>query len=354
MSVWNTYPPTYREKEVQAILSAAQAGECVSVVGLSGAGKSNLMGFIAHRQDIFSHPAVLVDCNRLLEHTPRAFFGLLSQVLGDTEETTGDLQTLDRIISKRLSEPTEPLCILLDRFDALSDGADRAISSSLRALRDAHKYQLTFVIATRTPLDQHSELAELFYAHTLWLGPLSESDARWNVRRYAQRKSLDWGDDVADKMIEITWGYPALLRAASEAYAMGAKLEIQSVGEHPAVQRRVAEFWVDEPSEGALRESGLAGQPLLRFGRAPEDFDTSQLTAKEHLLLEYLKSHPGEVCEKDALIQAVWPEDEIYERGIRDDSLAQLVRRLRVKIEPDPSSPRYIHTVSGRGYRFTQ
>ncbi|MBC8497075.1 MAG: ATP-binding protein [Anaerolineales bacterium] len=53
MSVWNTYPPNCREKEVQAILSAVGAGECISVVGLSGAGKSNLMGFIAHRRDIF-------------------------------------------------------------------------------------------------------------------------------------------------------------------------------------------------------------------------------------------------------------------------------------------------------------
>jgi two-component system KDP operon response regulator KdpE len=58
------------------------------------------------------------------------------------------------------------------------------------------------------------------------------------------------------------------------------------------------------------------------------------------------------VCEKDDLIQAVWPEDKIFEQGIRDDSLAQLVRRLRKKIEPDPASPRRIHTIPGRGYRF--
>ena len=36
---------------------------------------------------------------------------------------------------------------------------------------------------------------------------------------------------------------------------------------------------------------------------------------------------------------AVWPEDRIYGQGIRDDSLAQLVRRLREKIEPNPSAP---------------
>jgi DNA-binding response OmpR family regulator len=83
------------------------------------------------------------------------------------------------------------------------------------------------------------------------------------------------------------------------------------------------------------------------------DFDTSRLTAKEALLFEYLRSHPGQVCTKDELVQAVWPEDQIYEQGVRDDSLAQLVRRTRIKIEPDPSTPLYLHTIPGRGYKFT-
>jgi two-component system response regulator SaeR len=71
------------------------------------------------------------------------------------------------------------------------------------------------------------------------------------------------------------------------------------------------------------------------------------------LLLEYFRVHPNQVCEKDELIRGVWPEDKIYERGIRDDSLAQLIRRLREKIEPDPSNPQRIHTVPGRGYRYS-
>jgi two-component system KDP operon response regulator KdpE len=58
------------------------------------------------------------------------------------------------------------------------------------------------------------------------------------------------------------------------------------------------------------------------------------------------------VCEKDDLIRAAWPEDRAFLEGLRDDSLAQLVRRLRKKIEPDPSNPRHIHTIPGRGYRY--
>ncbi len=57
------------------------------------------------------------------------------------------------------------------------------------------------------------------------------------------------------------------------------------------------------------------------------------------------------MCEKDDLIRAVWPDEQVL-AGLRDDSLAQLVRRLREKIEADPSHPAHILTVPGRGYRY--
>ena len=350
MSIWNTYPADYRTREVRRVLTAVQAGECVSVIGLSGAGKSNLMGFLAHRSDAFPHPNTLVDCNRLRQNTSDELFRLIRRSLGGNNSVEDEFDALDLLIEKHLAENGGKLTLLLDRFEILAE--DFSIASNLRALRDAHKYQLTFVIATRCPLDPTSELTELFFGHTLWLGPLSESDTLWNVNRYAERVGQDWEQNVATQMRELTWGYPSLLRAVSEAYANGARLDLAELQDHPAIQKRVKEFWNDAPSETDLQNSGLAGLPLLALAASPQDFDTSQLTEKEFLLLEYLQAHPEEVCTKDALVQAVWPEDQIYERGIRDDSLAQLVRRLRVKIEPNPSEPRFIQTVAGRGYRF--
>jgi DNA-binding winged helix-turn-helix (wHTH) protein len=120
--------------------------------------------------------------------------------------------------------------------------------------------------------------------------------------------------------------------------------------------RRVAEFWADHPDAEAIANSGLNGHPFLEVKLPQVEsqslIDSAQLTAKEHLLLIYLQAHAGQVCEKDDLIHAVWPEDVIFEQGIRDESLAQLVRRLRVKVEPDPANPTYIHTIPGRGYLF--
>jgi hypothetical protein len=310
------------------------------------------MGFIANRPDIFAYPNALVDCNRLRENTSEELFKLIRRSLGDTSPFKNEFEALDLVIEKKLDKNGGKLAILLDRFEILAE--DLSIASNLRALRDAHKYQLTFVAATRRPLSPSSELAELFFGHTLWLGPLNENDTLWNVLRYALRVDQEWAATIAAQMRELTWGYPSLLRAVCEAFAGGAKLDLAELRVHPAIQRRVKEFWDDAPSESDIRNSGLEGLPLLELAPSSQAFDTSQLTEKEFLLLEYLQSHSDQVCSKDDLVQAVWPEDVIYERGIRDDSLAQLVRRLRVKIEPDPSDPSYIQTVPGRGYRFLE
>ncbi|MEW5868364.1 MAG: winged helix-turn-helix domain-containing protein [Chloroflexota bacterium] len=401
MTAWQEYPEDYRADEVAFILKAARAGDCAALVGLSGSGKSNLLNFIAQRKQLPSRVEekdgknfgfiaahkpiseasaasgmrfVLVDCNRLVEPAAPAFFRLVRRALrpgqfthqGEASPSAEDeLALLETALDGLLSGGGK-LCLLLDRFDALT-GLDifDALASSLRAVRDAYKYRLVYVTATRQPLADHTELAELFFGHTLWLGPLSKSDALWSARRDARRFSSDgqdWEAAVLEKLVELSWGYPSLLRAACEAYASGCELEVEALRRHPVVTRRVAEFWADEPDEQALRDSRLLGQPLL--GKPPEQVaaqaasglpgEAVLLTAKEHLLLEYLRAHAGQVCDKDDLVRAVWPEDVIYEQGIRDESLAQLVRRLRVKIEPDPSNPAYIQTVPGRGYLFRE
>ena len=370
-SSWEEYPDTYREREVQTVLSAVQAGESASLVGLSGAGKSNVLGFLANRVVRLGQRFALVDCNRLSERNNHALFRLMRRAISSPEEfvalsALGDeFEALDMAINAALSS-TPKLTFLLDRFDDLIFPSSqvtqtgeagqnlRALFNNLRALRDGHKFKLTFVTATRRPLTDYTELAELFYAHTIWLGPLSTSDARWNVTRYAKRKGLAWDDTIAETLITASRGYPSLLRAACEAYAAGARLDLKSLSEHSATVARVKEFWADQPNDTEIAASGLSDNPML-FAQQPKrtpTFDTTKLTAKEKLLLDYLIANPDRVCDKDEVIRAVWPEDKIIEKGIRDDSIAQLIRRLREKIEPDPAAPKYILTVPGRGYRF--
>ncbi len=350
MDIWQTYPAHYRQREVQRITRAVRAGACVNVVGPSGAGKSNLLGFLAHRADIFPLPAVPVDGNRLRQTTAEALLHLIHRALGGTTAGEDILDAVESALSRKMDEASTPLCLLLDRFDPLA--ADAVAAANLRALRDAFKYRLTFVVATRSPLPPKTELAELVFGNTLYLGALSDADARWNVRRFAARFGRNWGEDATERICLLSGNYPALLKGVCEAFADDTPLEVAALRLHPAVRRRVEEFWRDAPPAEMLHACGLERLPLLQPVSAASALDPARFTPKEYRLLTCLQARPGEVCTREELIRAVWPEDAIYQHGVRDDSLAQLVRRLRRKIEPDPSNPVHLRTVPGRGYRF--
>jgi two-component system response regulator ResD len=72
------------------------------------------------------------------------------------------------------------------------------------------------------------------------------------------------------------------------------------------------------------------------------------LTAKEFDLLWLFVRHPQQVLTRDQLINQVWG----YDFDGDDSTVTVHIRRLREKIEPDPSQPTYIHTVRGVGYKF--
>jgi energy-coupling factor transporter ATP-binding protein EcfA2 len=360
VKMWASYPTNYRQTEILRILSSVRAGECVELIGLSGSGKSNLLGFLANRPDVAEgRPRfVLVDCNRLEALTAPALFQLLSESLAQaglpvSPEAAHTLTALQGEIGQALPKSTG-LCLLFDRFELILQ-AGGMLLGNLRALRDVFKYRLTYVIGMRHPLPVDNELAELFFGRTVWLGALSESDALWNIKRSAERLEHSWNEGEQQAILRLSGSYPALMRAVCEASAAGVALEAGVLRSHPAVKRRLDELFQEQPGESELERAGLKQAELLQGeGKRPSQppIDLSRLTAKENLLLEYLQAHAGQVCDKNSLIQAVWPEDKIFSEGVRDESLAQLVRRLRKKIEIDPDNPELIQTVSNRGYLF--
>jgi pSer/pThr/pTyr-binding forkhead associated (FHA) protein len=74
------------------------------------------------------------------------------------------------------------------------------------------------------------------------------------------------------------------------------------------------------------------------------------LSPKEYALLAYLHGRRGQVCSKDEIGRAVWPEYKAG--GIFDYQIENLVRRLRTRIETDPANPQLLFTVRGLGYKL--
>jgi len=73
-----------------------------------------------------------------------------------------------------------------------------------------------------------------------------------------------------------------------------------------------------------------------------------RLPPKAVALLEYLMTYPGQLLTRDRLLDAVWGCDYLIGARTVDTHIAQLRRVLG----DDPTQPRYIETVRGRGYRF--
>ena len=72
------------------------------------------------------------------------------------------------------------------------------------------------------------------------------------------------------------------------------------------------------------------------------------LTAKEFDVLELLALNPNKVYSRENLLKLVWGSD--YPGDVRTVDVH--IRRLREKIESNPSEPRYVHTKWGVGYFF--
>ncbi len=89
-------------------------------------------------------------------------------------------------------------------------------------------------------------------------------------------------------------------------------------------------------------ELDLAGHRLSRDGA------TVALTSGEFDLLAILVRHPNKVLDRDRILDLLTGA----ERSPFDRSVDVRVTRLRSKIEPDPSSPKFIKTIWGKGYMF--
>jgi DNA-binding response OmpR family regulator len=72
------------------------------------------------------------------------------------------------------------------------------------------------------------------------------------------------------------------------------------------------------------------------------------LTAREFDLLLHLASHPNQVFTRDQLMSSVWD----YDYAAESSTVTVHMRRLRAKVELDPSRPRHLKTVWGVGYKF--
>lgn len=83
-------------------------------------------------------------------------------------------------------------------------------------------------------------------------------------------------------------------------------------------------------------------------GEVRKNDERLDFTAKEFKLLLFLVQHPNRILSKESICTEVWGEDFF---GF-DNTISVHIRKIRLKIEKDPSKPEWIQTVIGLGYKF--
>ncbi|MGB5080035.1 MAG: winged helix-turn-helix domain-containing protein [Burkholderiales bacterium] len=99
------------------------------------------------------------------------------------------------------------------------------------------------------------------------------------------------------------------------------------------------------PGKARLRVGDWTVEPVLNQLSAAGK--TVRLEPKAMSVLAYLADRPGEVVSREALLSAVWPDVVVG-----DDSLTQVVIKLRKALGDAPEKPAYIQTISKKGYRL--
>ena len=135
------------------------------------------------------------------------------------------------------------------------------------------------------------------------------------------------------------------LEAGADDYILKPFSPRQLVARIQAVLRRGRAADISHAS-ARLSKDGLDFNPKLREVSLPNGM-TKSLTSLESRLLEYLMLNAGHILTTDDLISDVWGAN-----GGNSEMLRQLVRRLRTKIEEDPTKPYYIQNLPGLGYAF--
>jgi len=260
-----------------------------------------------------------------------------------------------------------------------------------------------------------AEFNELFALNTIFLSALGRDDARQVITQFAREEEVEFSQDDIAFVIAQAGGHPGLLEATCRVLAevsrdypdlyrdQGYKLVRERLDNDVSIRTECAKLWnglaageqealtafvsnpekpLDAESGRSLRQKAILedqeGQ-LAVFGKLFEGFARRQrlvkrgepqgvrvdvesghvwadgelvpdLTDLEYRLLLLLYGRLDKMCDKYEIVESVWGQDYIDE--VDDARIGKLVNRLRQKIEPDPSEPRYLITVRGRGYRL--
>ena len=221
-----------------------------AVVGLAGAGKSNLLGFLCGRPEVLrsylAPPAnivlVPVDLNNLPDLTAATFYRVILRAFYESRDhfepepaqAVASLyqayrasrdpfltQSALRELLQHFRAPGGRVVLVFDRFEDFCQNAPPPLINSLRGLRDSFKDSLCYLAGMRQEAAYLpdpaalGELYELLDSHVCWVGPMSAADARQMVAQEmaGSLTGMPAEEDV-EALLTLSGRFASLLKAA--------------------------------------------------------------------------------------------------------------------------------------------
>lgn len=283
--------------------------------------------------------------------------------------------------------------IFLLRFDRLKDVVTPELFSNLQSLKEASRQKLSYVFTSFRALYYLSPAVFTkqnlaIFASNQFITPAKNDDMKIIMESLVKKYQVNLSPEMAKNILKLAGGHvhylqlmlirlqvktdlPQEVTELLDHFAKDEEINLQSeelfANLTKIEQEVLLKLTNNEPVSSDLRLKAqymwntgmiLSDTPLQVFSPLFETYikrlhsdhnGSSDFTKKEHKLFSFLKEHEENLCEREALINAVWPEQA--ESGVSDWAVDRLVARVRSKLKKQ-NSPYEIVTVITRGYKL--
>ncbi len=304
LRAWSNYPADYRAGELRRLADWVSVGESGAVVGLSGAGRANLLGFLCHRPEVLAGylrsgagPLALIpldlnnlpatDLSTLYRVIIRAFYRVRAgfepalaeeiaaiyrhcQAETDPFLTQSALQELLLLFQARQTR----VVLVLNRFDDFCQAATTAMVNTLRGLRDDFKDTLCYLAGmTREAVylpepERLGDMYELLDHYVCWVGAMQPQDARYLVRTVTHAAPTPPGEKDVAALLALSGHYPALLRAACHWWLAAADKPARAEWPSVLLAERQVQYRLERLWQGLTQEEQFVLSELQKLETA--------------------------------------------------------------------------------------
>lgn len=283
--------------------------------------------------------------------------------------------------------------IIFIRFDRMKDTATSEFFANFQGLIDATQKRLSYVFTNDRPLthlepDVFTKQSMFVFSDNIYIKPATKEDVRVIFESSIKEYDLKLSNEFEEKLIKFVDGHTQYLFFALISIKEAEKnIDPNDLFDFLVNDERISlqseELWesltaieqtillnlvsgkklTNEEIKKAdyLISSGFIDEKMLKvFNPIFEYFikqkgverkkeNSSDFSKKENSLLKFLEENKNEVCEREQIVETVWPETESL--GVTDWAIDRLVARVRSKLK-DHDKNYEIVTVKTRGYKL--